>query len=151
MKRFLSAALALILIFLTSCGSEPNARLMLTELLALCSAEGVIYSPSIPEGERGSLSEDTFKKIYVYSGDMPKNCAIFLNSHVSTTSECGAFVCQSDAELLALTEACLERIRLLSGEGKGIVITSRRILFYSTMSEPSLVEALWKRVLRSRG
>lgn len=149
MKRVLSIFTVLILLFITSCGTEPNACAMLEEFLAIYSAEGVVYSPSIPEGEHGSLREDTFEKIYVYRGEMPKNCAIFLSSHIDTASECGVFVCQSDTELIAITEACRERMRLLAGEGGGIIISSGSIVFYSTMSEPSVVEACWRRVLSS--
>ncbi|MBO5907801.1 MAG: hypothetical protein J6Q85_06600 [Clostridia bacterium] len=150
MKKILSLVLVALLLFsLTSCEDEPDAYSMLNQFIALYSAEGVIYSPTVPEGEVGYLRPDAFFSIYVYYGQEPKNYAVFLNSHVDFGSECGVFVTKSDRELAALMEACLERIRLLVGDGGGIVISCRGVLFYSTMSEPNFVESCWNRVLRS--
>ncbi len=152
MKRVFCFFTILIFIFsLSSCGEERNAYSLLSEFIELYSAEGIIYSPEVAEGKEGYITEDTFRKIYLYYGDAPKNYAVFLNSHIDTGSECGVFVCRDESERAVVSEALCERIRLLcGGDDNGIIITSSYTVFYSTMSDKVLAQSAWERVLRSR-
>ncbi len=151
MKKTVCFLTVIILLFsLSSCRREENAYELISEFVELYRAEGVIYSPTLPEGSVGYIDDSVFFKIYIYYGDAPKNYAVFLNSHIDTSSECGAFVCLGESERAAVLEACSERIRLLTGaDSGGLIITSSNIVFYSTMSDKEFTESCWKSVLRS--
>ena len=150
MKRI---ALFLLLIvfsleFLLSCGKTADAYAMLTELVDLYGAEGVIYYSSAAEGEEGYMSDGLFEKLYVMVGYTPRNYAIFINSHVSTASECAAFVCRNSDEATAVTEMCEERVRLLTRGGDSyVIIRTGKTVFYSTMTDTERTERLWRKIV----
>ena len=150
MKKLVCITLLISLAFgLFSCKKQYDAYGMLWEFVRAYGAEGVIYSPAIPEGEDGCVTEGLIEKIYVYSGRFPENYAIFLNSHADYGSECGVFVCENADMALMVEEMCLERIRLL-GRGSEIAFVKRdgNVIFYSTMSQRDRAEKIWRQIIR---
>ncbi len=150
MKKTLSLILfvALLLSFV-SCAATEDARDLLTQFVMAYGAEGIIYSTGIPEGEEGHLPDGLIEKIFVFSGKLPENFAIFLNSHADFGSECGVFVCSDVNELEVAREACLERISLLGRGGSNAFIKScDNIIFYSTMQDRARAEGIWREIIR---
>lgn len=149
--RKLIASILLVIMFLSlcSCNSERGAYSMLCEFVSGYGAEGVIYSPHIPEGEDGYIRDGFMEKIYLFSGKLPVNYAIFLNSRPDFSSECGLFIC-SDAEMtLMVEEMCIERVRLLcQGDDRGFVKRSRNAVFYSTMKDRARAEKVFSEIIR---
>ncbi len=134
---------------LASCSPERDAYAMLCEFISAYGAEGVIYSPHIPEGQDGYVYEGLMSKIYLFSGEFPENYAVFLGGRTDYSSECGIFICR-DADMLSMVEEmCLERIRLvLSGSDNGFVKKSRNLCFYSAMSDKACAEKIFKEIIR---
>ena len=151
MKRVVSLILlSVILSFtLSSCKAERDAYEVVRDFVSAYGAEGVIYSPRFVEGEEGYIRDDLIRKIYVFSGVLPENYAVFLNSRLDFSSECGAFV-SSNAEVLGMIEEmCLERIRLLSeGGSHAFVKRSRNLVFYSTMKDRERAEKIFSEIIR---
>ena len=151
MKKLLSIIIILTLLTsgLCSCRKEKDAYSILYEIVSSCGWEGVIYSPSIAEGNDGYIRDGLLEQIYLFSGDFPEDYAVFLNSHPDFFSECGVFIC-SDAEMIGMVdEMCIERIRLLcQGDTRGFVKRSRNIVFYSTMKDRKDVEKIFNETIR---
>ena len=151
MKRLLSILLVFIFIFLSlvSCSTKKDAYEMLSEFVTSYGVEGIIYSPRFSEGEQGYVSDGLVERIYILSGKFPDNYAIFLNTHVLSTAECGVFVCDSANTLADVEEMCIERIRLLSGgEDNAFVKISGMTVFYSTMKDRERTEKIWREIIR---
>ena len=150
MMRLLSLFVMLSLLFasLCSCGSEPDAYEMLKEFVQVYGAEGVVYSPSIPESQEGYMPPELADRIYRFSGKPPDNFAVLLNSHTNGFYECGVFVSTDADSLSSITETCLERIRLLGGAGENdFVKVSGRLIFYSTLSDRDRAERIWREII----
>ena len=150
MKKLLCVITIISILFtLCSCKEEHDAYGMMWEFVRAYGAEGVIYSPAVPEGEDGYVGEGLIDKIYVFSGRFPDNYAIFLNSHADYGSECGVFVCENADMELMVEEMCLERIRLL-GRGSDIAFVKRAdgVVFYSTMSQRDRAEKIWRQIMK---
>ena len=147
MKKILATIIILCTaISLVSCSEERSAVSLLDSFISVYSADGVIYTPSREEGEEGYIDESLFSKIYRYDGDMPRNFALFLNSHTDHTSECAVFVCRDGDELMRVERMCLERVALLSSES-GFVVRSHGTVFYSTMSDKARAQRLWRSII----
>ena len=143
--------LSLFLASLCSCGSEPDAYEMLCEFVRVYGAEGVVYSPSIPEGKEGYMPSELADRIYRFSGKPPDNFAVLLNSHTDGFYECGVFVSADADSLSSITETCLERVRLLSGAGEnGFVKVNGRVVFYSTLSDRDRAERIWREIISKK-
>ena len=151
MRRLLSllTVLSIIATLLCSCNAEPSAYDMLSEFIAAYGAEGSIYSPGIPEGESGYIPDGLMEKVFMLSGKLPENYAVFLNSRPSSFSECGLFVCEDADMLLRMEESCLERIGLLAdANDSAFVKVSGNLVFYSTMSDRERAEKIWRELIR---
>ncbi len=149
MKKIVALILLITLLSLCSCRRERNAKEMLSEFILIYGAEGVIYSPEIPEGNDGYIRDGLIEKIYIFYGAFPENYAIFLNAHTDFSSECGLFIC-TDAEMIdRVEEMCLERIRLLAmGDDRAFVKQSGNVVFYSTMSDRKRAEKVFNEIIR---
>ena len=140
--------LSLLVASLCSCGGEPDAYEMLKEFVYVYGAAGVVYSPRIPEGQEGYLPPELIDRIYRYSGHMPDNFAVLLNSHTDAFYECGVFVCTDADSLSAITETCFERVRLLSGAGdNAFVKVSGMTVFYSVLRDRDRAEKIWREII----
>lgn len=151
MKKLISTILLLIsfsLLF-SSCKRNSDAYKMLNEFILTYGAEGIIYSPKVPEGNDGYIRDGLIEKIYRFHGGFPENFAIFLNTHPDYSSECGIFVC-SDVEMrYRVEEMCLERIKLLAtGDKRAFVKRSGNIVFYSTMPDRDRAEKIFNEIIR---
>lgn len=125
--------------------TRPSDELMAAFIHAY-RAEGIIYSPSIPEGEEGYIDDELYDRIYVHSGEHPDDFSIFLASHTDSHSECGVFNCRDSEMLASVEQMCLERVRLLDPE-RGFVTRSGLTVFYSTMSERERAQRLWAGII----
>ena len=149
MKKLLSLILLLtVTVALVSCGRTQSAYSMLSEFITLYGAEGVIYSPECPEGSDGYMNENMEERIFIFHGDMPKNYAVFLNTHVDAGAECGAFVCRDAAEVAEVLDMCEERMTLL-GCKSPLLFRSGVTVFYSTLGQQQRAEELWTKIIRS--
>lgn len=151
MKRLLSLLFVFILVCssICSCQRQADAYGLISEFVTVYGAEGIIYSPAVPEGEDGYIPDGLVEKIYVFSGRFPENFAIFLNSHPLAPAECGVFVCDGADSLAMTEEMCLERIRLLSGgEDHAFVKLNGMTVFYSTMHDRERAERIWREIIR---
>ena len=150
MKKLISLLLVLIFIpSLSSCEEQKNAYSLLSEFVIAYGAEGIIYSPQIPEGQDGYITEELVKRIYIFSGKFPDEFAIFLNSHPDFGAECAVFICSDEQESSLIMEACAERIRLL-GRGSDVAFIKRQgmVIFYSTMTDKKRAEGLWREIIK---
>ncbi len=137
-----------ICLSLCSCRREENAYDLLCEFTSAYGADGVIYSPNVPEGKEGYIYDGLMERIYIYSGSLPANYAVMLNSRTDVYSECGIFIC-SDAEMPFVEEMCLERVWLLAeGEDHAFVKRSKHICFYSTLRDRSRAEKIFSEIIR---
>ena len=148
--------IALVLLILSilfcffSCVKNPDAEKMLSEFLNIYSASGVIYTPECEEGDSGYISEELFRKIYVFDGNIPERFAILLNFHADYGAECGVFVCHGSEERERVVEMCTERIRLLGRGGDyAFISVNGPIVFYSTMPERARAEEIWCKIVFS--
>lgn len=131
-----------------SCAKRQDAYEMLCAFSTAYGSEGVIYSPCVSEGREGYIYDGLMDKIYVYSGNLPKNYAVMLNSRTDVFSECGIFVC-TNTEMPYVEEMCLERIKLLApGEDFAFVKRSRQICFYSTLRDRDRAEKIFSEIIR---
>lgn len=150
MKRFVVLLLVVaVFLSLSSCGKEVDTFEVLADFISAYGADGVIYSPTVHEGEVGYIPEGLVERIYLFSGEFPENYAIFLNSRPEYGYECGLFVCSDDGGLDMMEEACLERARLLDPSGERMFVKrSGNTVFYSTMKDKERAEALWREIIR---
>ena len=146
MKKLISVLLILVILSLTSCREEQNAYEILTEFASLYGAEGIIYSPEIPEGQGGYLPDGLVERIFLFTDGIGENFAILLNTHIDSPAECGVFVCSDDAEMLQCEEVCLERLRVLGSEG-GFVKRRGRVVYYALMPDPERAERIFKQII----
>ena len=150
MKKLISLLLVLVFISsLSSCEEQKNAYSLLSEFVIAYGAEGIIYSPQIPEGQDGYITEELVKRIYIFSGKFPDEFAILLNSHPDFGAECAVFICSDEQESSLIMEACTERIRLL-GRGSDVAFIKRQgmVIFYSTMTDKKRAEELWREIIK---
>ena len=150
MKKIITVFVLLsLLLGLSSCKNEPDAYELLSDFVNSYGAEGIIYSPLISEGEKGYMPSGMVERIYIFCGNLPRNFAVFLNSHADSRSECGVFVCSDAAQCQIVEEACLERIELL-GQGSEVAFVKRtdNVVFYSTMTDRKRAEQLWREIIR---
>ena len=150
MIRIVSILLLIcMLLSLSSCKRNYDAHELLSEFVSTYGIEGVIYSPSVPEGEDGYVREGFTERIYIFSGDFPENYAIFFNSHTDFYSECAIFI-SDDANVLDMAEEMsLERIRLVaSGADYAFVKRSSNICFYSTLRQRERAEKIFSEIIR---
>ena len=151
MKRIIAFILliALSCLPLISCKREFDPKAKLEDFISAYGAEGIIYSPSIPEGRAGFIPDGLIERIYIFSGNFPEDYAIFLNSRPEYGYECALFVCGDAACLEMMEESCLERMALLDGAGeRSFIKRSGNILFYSTMKDKERAEELWREIIR---
>ncbi|MBQ7387053.1 MAG: hypothetical protein IJW03_02685 [Clostridia bacterium] len=147
MKKTLLFLFTLIFtLSLVSCSEERSADELMSEFLESYGAEGIVYSPRRAEGEDGYIDSALFHKIYVLETTLPRDFAIFLNSHTSSDSECGVFICDSTAQRIEIEEMCLERMTLLSSE-YSFISRSGNVVFYSTMTDKTRTERIWHSVI----
>ena len=150
MKKPVAIILLLATVFLmVCCRAEPDSYGLLIEFVNTYGADGVIYSPIVPEGKDGYIKDGFVETIYLFYGRFPENYAIFLNSRPDFSSECGIFVC-SDAEMVDIVEEmCLERIRLLcSGDKRAFVKRNHNVVFYSTLPDRERAEKIFSEIIR---
>lgn len=151
MKKLLALIISISLLSLSlcSCEGEHDAYGMLREFVSSYGAEGIIYSPTVPEGSDGYVYEGFIEKVYILCDSLSDNYAVFLNSRTDFSSECAIFVCDDGRMLRSVEEMCLERVRLLCpGDDRGFVRTSGRICFYSTMQDRALAEKIFSQIIR---
>jgi hypothetical protein len=132
---------------LVGCREEQNAYDILSEFASTYGAEGVIYSPSVSEGSPGYISDRLVERVFLFTEGLGDNFALLLNSHIDLPSECGVFVCSDDEEVRLAEEICLERVRLLSGNG-GFVKKRGRVVYYYVLSDPGRAERIFREIIK---
>ena len=133
---------------LVGCREEQNAYDILSEFVTDYGGSGVIYSPSVSEGNPGYISEGLVERAFLFTDGLGDNFALLLNSHIDKPSECGVFVCSDDEEVRLAEEICLERVRLLSGEG-GFVKKRGRVVYYYVLSDPDRAERIFREIIKN--
>lgn len=139
---------ALLVTTLCSCRTECDPYTLLSDFTQLYGAEGIIYHTSAEIYEDGYIDADLFRRIFVFSGEMPDSFAVFLNSHSHKGSECGVFVFSDEYEKSRIVEACQSRAALVSDNGDYLIICSSNTVFYSTLEDKPLAERLWNQIIR---
>ena len=133
---------------LAGCREEQNAYDILSEFVTDYGAEGVIYSPFVSEGRPGYISDGLVERAFLFTEGIGDNFALLLNSHIDKVCECGVFVCSDDEEVRLAEEICLERVRLLSGEG-GFVKKRGRVVYYYVLSDPDRAERIFREIIKN--
>ena len=148
MKRLVCVGVLLFTLFsVISCAPSRSATELLCAFVDAYGAEGVIYSPTIPEGDDGYIDRALFDRIYLTRGELPEDFAVLLNSHTDSRAECAVFICRDGAELERVYSMCEERLRLLAVPESSFIIRCGSILFYSTLPEPERARRVWYRVI----
>ena len=132
---------------LAGCREERNAYDILSEFVTDYGAEGIVYSPSVSEGSPGYISDRLVERAFLFTDGLGDNFALLLNTHIDKPSECGVFVCSDDEEVRLAEEICLERVRLLSGEG-GFVKKRGRVVYYYVLSDPDRAERIFREIIK---
>ena len=148
-KILLLFILVLFISFGVSCGSKPSPREMITDFLRLYGAEGQLYFSDARPGEYGYVEPELYRGVFLFSGEMPKSFALYLNSHADYGSECGVFVFHDGAERQRIIEACKSRCALVSQNSRYLLICSDKTVFYSTMSDEARAGEIWRKILGS--
>ena len=118
----------------------------MNEFMSAYGISGPVFLSGEPEYSEGYISEQTLEKIYSYYGEFPSDYAIFLNRHYDYGAECAFFVCD-DGEVSDTLEMCRERIALICKDDVGIVLRSRNVVFYSTLSDKERAKELFFMIL----
>ncbi len=134
---------------LFSCEKSISCYEFLTEFSAEYPLDGVIYHSSAEEYEDSYLSEELFRTVYIYSGDIPSDFALFLNSRPSRGEECGIFKARDARERRELISMCYERCGLVSERGSEyLVLTSGDFVFYSTLSDNERAKNIFESIIK---
>ncbi len=151
MKKIILLLTALFLIFtLFSCEKQISAEAILTEFISTYGAEGIVYSSAKGREEEGYISEELSSKIYIYEGDFPRNFAIYLNSHSHKGSEAAVFVCRNEDERQKVTEACLERMKLIAAKQEDrVIVRIGNTVAYSTLGDGERTGELLAKIIRA--
>ena len=149
MKKIFSFLLCIaITLPITSCfGVTPSAHSLLSDFIASFGAVGVIYSPSVPEGDIGYVSEDFFITLYGAPQDSESDYAVFLSSSLDSVYEAGVFVCRDESSALYAEGLCRGRLRLLSAmgfDGNAVVLRRRGVIFYSALPDSERAERIFR-------
>lgn len=127
-----------------SCRGTSDPYAVMSDIISAYGAEGIIYSPTVAEGESGYIDAALFRRIYAFEGSTPRSYAIFLNSHADYGAECGVFVTSDAAEAETVLSLCRERVKLLDPrEECGTVIRRGDVIFYSTLRDTERAEELF--------
>ena len=137
-----------LLLALVGCREEQNAYDILSEFVTDYGAEGIVYSPSVSEGSPGYISDRLVERAFLFTEGLGDNFALLLNTHIDKPSECGVFVCSDDEEVRLAEEICLERVRLLSGEG-GFVKKRGRVVYYYLLSDHDRAERIFREIIKN--
>lgn len=130
------------------CGRDVSAIDFMTEFAEEYPLEGKIYCSSAKRSEEGYMSDEIFRKIYSYEGEIPKDFAVFLNSRPERGAECGIFRVDNGGTGI-IEEFCLKRIKLISeGKNCGIVLTSGKYIFYSTLDDHEHAKEIFYRLIK---
>ncbi|MBQ8720416.1 MAG: hypothetical protein IJY65_05225 [Clostridia bacterium] len=114
MKRTLAVTILLSLILsLVSCKEERSADALMRELCEAYGCGAVVYSPSVPEGERGYTNEDFLSSLYSTVPSGVEDYAVALLCSLESHFEVGILVCKTAYDALEASRVCLERIELV--------------------------------------
>ena len=134
---------------MSSCRNSVSAIDFITDFAAIYPLEGNVYYSSASKSSDGYISEELFRRIYSYDGQIPEDYAVVLNSRPERGAECGIFKVCSGTDIEAITELCMNRINLLSQrDNKGMVITSGEYVFYSTLDDQTRAKELFYRLIK---
>ena len=149
-KLFVTFLFLLLILAFIGCKREVSAENILRDFLVSYGTEGIIYTPNKMIHEEGYISEGLLEKVYIYSGELPDNFALFLNQKSFGGFEAGVFICEDEDERASVTEMCYERIDLLTDkEGEGLLIRCRNMIIYTTASDKERAEEILKKIIRS--
>ena len=148
MKKILCAVIIHMILFsVISCTEKRSAYELLSSFVDAYGARGVIYSPTVSDGEDGYIDRDMFRRIYAFGDEFPEDFAVLLNLHTDTPAECAVFICRDTAELDTVYEMCEERVRLLSVPDSSFIVRCDTVLFYSTLPDVQRARRIWHRVI----
>ncbi len=136
-------------ISLVSCERKISAYEFMCAFASEYPLDGVIYHSSMEPYKEGYISKELFKSIYIYSGNVPEDFAVYLNSRPERGGECGVFYAADAEERRALLSMCYERCRLICEKGtEPLVLTCENLVFYSTLSDPSRTRQIFDGIIK---
>ncbi len=149
MKKLCIVILIAVCLILSSCSDGISPYELMSRLGREYPVSGVLYHSGVLPHESGYLGEELFKSVYIYSGDMPEDFAVYLNMRPGRGGECGAFSA-GDAEVRrTLVSMCYERCRLVAeNESDILVLTSGNLVFYSTLSDPVRARKIFDSIIK---
>lgn len=156
-KRTIALLLALgMLTLLCACGRECDPVAFLNGFRDGYGIEGVLYSPTIPEGEVGYVDEPFYTRLFGADAPRPMRFAILLSPSLTEWYECGIFVCADGYDAIAVGEMCMDRLALvrsiadMTGAASGQRSCVRRydtVVVYGFLRDIARAERIWKRLL----
>ena len=155
MRRIAILFIITLLIFLSSCGEPRGSEELMAEFLLGYGEVGTLYTPSVPEGERGFAYEGFLEALYGDISGGVSDFAIVLRSDGMETYECAVFVAHSEYDASLISDACYSRLELIKsltvGEGAHLddafVMRRGETVVFCALSDGALAEALWKSIL----
>ncbi len=149
LKKLCIVIVFILLLLLSSCHENRSCSELLSEFGNEYSIYGNMYTVDREFYEEGYISEELFREVYIYSGDIPPDYAIFLNSRPSRGEECGIFSARDADMKEELISMCYERIALISEKNtQGFVMTSENFVFYSTLSDSERAKTIFSQILK---
>ena len=155
MRRIAILLIFSLLISLFSCGEARGSEELMAEFLLGYGEVGTLYTPSIPEGERGFAYDGFLEALYGDISGGVSDFAIALRSDGMETYECAVFVAHSEYDALLIADACYARLELIKsltvGDGdhldEAFVIRRGRTVVFCALSDGELASSLWKSIL----
>ena len=158
LKRFVSFLLiASCVLTIVGCEEKRSALDLMNAFCSEYAPAGVIYSPSIKEGDEGFAGEDFFVTMYFESSDSVTDYAVFLNSNTEIVCECAVFLCYSGYDAMNVSEMLYRRIDFLKSFALAIdtscaedafVLRKGKTIVMCAMPDNELAYSVWKRIIR---
>ena len=156
MRRFLYM-LTVIGIFLSlgvSCGVMPSARYLAETFREQYGIDAVIFSPGIPEGERGYVREGLFETLYGDHIGSVSDFALILHSDGESVYECAVMLAVSEYDAVILCDVLFERMELIRSVASddtsldgAFVKRKGRLVVMCAMPDNRRAELIWEKIM----
>ena len=156
--RFACFVCALSMLFcLCSCGGEArDASALMREFTSAYGFGGVIYSPSVREGEAGYTDDRFFESVWGEGAEYVSDFAVIFSSSLDKSGECAVFICYNDFDAARVCEMIYRRFDLIASLGivtdtscleDSFVLRRGRAVVASALSDNERARNVWKKIV----
>ena len=156
-KLILLLCIGALFCSMLSCGSiERSALELMREFTEDYGWEGVIYSPSVREGEAGYADEAFFESVWGEGVEYVSDFAVVFSSSLDKSGECAVFICYNDFDAARVSEMIYRRFDLIASLGivldtsslnDSFVLRRGRVVVASALPDNDRAKSVWKRII----